>query len=535
MGRRSIVMCTVLVACFCAPAHAQLVYSGNGQLYEIDADGSDRGFFTAPTSPKASDSEPAWSPDGSQLAVVHERNAEDFFDRSRLDVLDADGSSRRSVTGLEGGTFVSSPEWAADGSRLAFSRFTQRSNRYRSAIVVRDLTTGSERTLVTERLGRRFTSVGQPEWSPDGESVVYSLFRLDRHADFQAFLYVVAADGGSPTLLAREAHSAAFSPDGSQIAFVSIADRNGTTCGSDECAYNGELYVMDAGGENARRLTQSEGDDMAPDWSADGSRIAFNSNRNFPDGYGHELYSIEPDGDCLTWLTNGTLNSVAPTWRPAPGPTDPGGCGATPRPPLVEVDLGPAHAFDLTGPLWLGLSHKGLLLSDVDHNRHEPLFFGYLDCGRYRPSDCPPGIQILVESVCSRDAAVPFLGDNNEPIDRRRGALVADYGRFGGVTVLTGGLEVHVVAEVDHVAPVRVAFRALRPFPRETGVPRLRPPAIPASLARQTRRVVRVYQRLGSVTATAEHLQLSRRTVRLRLGNAEALDDFGHRVRTTRC
>ena len=250
--------------------------------------------------------------------------------------------------------------------------------------------TGAERTVVKQRLGRRFTSVAEPAWSPAGNSLVYTLSRLDRRAYFRPSLRVAALDGTSARLLAREAQSAAFSPDGSRIAFISVRDRNGKSCGSDECSYNGELYVMDATGRNPRRLTRNRGADGAPDWSSDGTRIAFDSDRNFPDGGGNELYSIEPDGDCLTWLTNGTADSGDPTWHPAPGATEPAGCGATPRPPLVEVDLGPATGFDTGRPLWLGKRYRGLLLSDVDSGPHE-LFFGYLDCGRYRARECPSG------------------------------------------------------------------------------------------------------------------------------------------------
>ena len=520
----------------CASAQAQIVYSGDGPLYQINPDGSDRRLFTTPTSPEASDSEPAWSPDGSQLAVIHQRRDYDASDRTRIDLLDADGSNRRSVTRLEAGVFVSSPRWSPDGSQLVFTRATERSDRYTSAIVVRDLATGSERTLVRQRLDRRFTSVGEPEWSPNGDSVVYTVFSLDRQAYFQMSLRVVPAGGGSSTLLGRDAHSAAFSPDGSSIAFVGIGDHNGSTCGSDECFYNGELYVMDAAGGGKRRLTRSKGYDGTPAWAPDGTRIAFASNRNFPHGFfGYELYSIEPDGDCLTWLTNGTANSADPAWVPGTAATDPGGCGATARQPLLEVDLGPAFAFEKTQPLWLGRVHRGLLLSDVE-SEQMPLFFGYEDCGRYRPHDCPPGIQILVESVCSRDRHTEhYLDPTVARIERRRGALVADFGAEAGITVLTGGAEVHVISATISATSTRRAFRELRPFPRDENVERLEPPVIPASLAREIRRVVRVHRRLGSVRATAEQTGLRREVVRRRLANAEALREYGGRVRTTDC
>ena len=533
MGRRSVAICAALFVCLCTPAQAQLVYSGDGQLYEIDADGSNRRLFTPPTDPSASDSEPAWSPDGSRLAVVHQRNDTDDFDRSRIDLLNADGSSRERLTRFERGTFVGSPRWSPDGSRVAFARFTHHRERYRTAIVIRDLDDGEERTLISQRLRRRFTSVALPAWSPDGESILYTGFRLDRSFHFRSSIYTVPAEGGTARLLRRDAYFPAFSPDGSRIAFISIADRNGETCGSDECSYHGELYVMDADGANAVRLTRNKGDDMAPSWSPDGSRITFNSNRNYPDGFGPELYSIEPNGDCLTWLTNGTASSATPGWRPSTVATDPGGCGATPRPALIETDLSPARTFEGPRPLWLGLRYRGLLLSEVSHGRLEPLSLLYSDCAHFSPRDCPPEIQVYVESVCSPHAyETKFLGATGEPVDRRRRALVTDFGAQGGLTILTGGLELNVFAGR---ARAPAAFRALRPFPGETRIERLRPPVIPAELAQRIRRVTRTHERLGSVAATAEHLDISRRKVHMRLQNADALRRFGHRVRTTRC
>jgi len=534
MGRRSIVTCAALFVCLCPPAHAQIVYSADYQLYQINADGSDRGFFTAPTGPRASDSEPAWSPDGTHLAVVHERNAEDDFGRSRIDLLSADGSTREAITRLQAGVFPANPAWSPDGSQLAFTRFTRHDDDYRSAIVIRDLG-GAESILARQRLDRRLTTVGQPQWSADGQSVVYTRSRIDRDANFRPTIRIVPVDGGPGRIFRRDAHSAVFSPDGSRIAFISIADRNGQECGSDECSYNGELYVMDADGSNAQRLTRSEGDDMAPGWSADSSRIAFNSNRNFPDGYGHEIYSIEPDGDCLTWLTNGTANSVDPAWRPNTVATDPGGCGATPRPALIETNLSPARAFDGPRPLWLGLTYRGLLLSEVTDARHEPLYFGYYDCGRFRPRDCPPATQILDYSVCSQGARGPFLSEYGQLAERRRHALVVDFGGDSGIEALTGGLVVHVFSERFRPGPSRKAFRALRPFPRETNVAHLAPPVIRAELAREIRRVERVHRKLRSVAETADRLGLSRRAVRTRLGYAVAFRRFGHRVDTTRC
>jgi hypothetical protein len=104
------------------------------------------------------------------------------------------------------------------------------------------------------------------------------------------------------------------------------------------------------------------------------------------------------------------------------------------------------------------------------------------------------------------------------------------YGGEGGLIVFTGRLEVDIPD-----GQARRALRALRPFPRETGVERLQAPRIPAQLAREIKRVVRLHERLGSVAAVARQIGIARTTVRERLANAEALEKFGHRVRTVDC
>ena len=60
----------------------------------------------------------------------------------------------------------------------------------------------------------------------------------------------------------------AWSPDGSQIAFVSA--RSG----------NWELYLVEIATGAERRLTDDAAADVAPAWSPDGRRLAFLSNRD---------------------------------------------------------------------------------------------------------------------------------------------------------------------------------------------------------------------------------------------------------------
>ena len=75
----------------------------------------------------------------------------------------------------------------------------------------------------------------------------------------------------------------AISPDGSDIVFT----------------YKGDLYVVDAGGGNARQITFHEAHDFMPVWSSDGSKIAFASDR-----YGNfDVYVMDAQGGPADRLT----------------------------------------------------------------------------------------------------------------------------------------------------------------------------------------------------------------------------------------
>lgn len=515
-----------------AADRAELAFQNAGRIYALQADGSGRRLLTDPGSRRASDAEPAWSPDGAMLAISHqvEFSAEDV--RSRIQLVQADGSDRRSLTALTRGGSVSSPRWSPDGQRLAFVRFKARGESYTSSIVVHELRTGAQRTVASQPLRSRFESIAEPDWSPDGR-IVYTRFELDRRADFRPSLYVVDANGAGRRLLVRDGQSADFSPDGSRIAFASVRDRNGSTCGSDECSRNGEIYVMDASGANRRRLTRNKGHDAGPRWSRDGDRIAFASNRNFPDGDGFELYSIRPDGGCLTWLTNGTPQSFSPDWRPVAGSSDPGGCGATPRPPLVELDLGKAMRFKGPSLLWLGQSFRGLLLTEVASVR-QGIYLGYQDCAFFDPSACPAGLQLTQTSVCARDSYLPSLNTNFERYSRRRGAFVVDFGAEGGLDAYTGGLEVSLRSEDGRARAARAALQGLRRFGSAARPSRLAPAVLPRQFVRELRRVAVAHRRLGSAPAVARQLGISRARVRRRLAIAKALRPYGP-FRTLRC
>jgi Tol biopolymer transport system component len=237
---------------------------------------------------------PAWSPDGSQLAVArvvrHGTSVEDG-----IYVMNADGTGLRRVLDVTTPGVMSTGQiqWSPDGTRIAFVR----SQAVHGGIGVQRI----QQLMVMEADGSNLRAVTQPEdgqvtsfsWSPDGARIVYTkqfLKPMDIYGqDLAQDLYVVPMDGGQPVALTNDGRSMdpAWSPDGTQIAFVSRRERM-------EGRRN-TIYLMNADGTGRRVLTTEGTPDSEPTWSPDGSAIAFIRSVNIqPDTC--RIMSIRPDG-----------------------------------------------------------------------------------------------------------------------------------------------------------------------------------------------------------------------------------------------
>ena len=116
--------------------------------------------------------------------------------------------------------------------------------------------------------------VGEPQISPDGRFVAYSMgtTEMDTNRIARNIWVVSTSPGSQPRQLTQTGHDTRprWSPDGKKIAFLS--SRDGTP----------QIYVMPAQGGNAARLTSlSTGTDNEK-WSPDGKSLAFTSSV-FPD------------------------------------------------------------------------------------------------------------------------------------------------------------------------------------------------------------------------------------------------------------
>jgi hypothetical protein len=272
-------------------------------------------------------------------------------------------------------------------------------------------------------------------------------------------------------------------------------------------------------------VTRSEANDQTPAWSPDGQRIAFSSDRNFPFGESPEIYSMRPDGSCLTWLTNGSPASDAPAWEPGVDrSSDPGVCGATARAPLVSTDLRRARRFKSAPAYWLGrIAFNGLLLSDVDGGP-EGASINYGDCGRFDPADCPLVLAVDNVDVCAPKPP-PLRGFHPRRLRRVGGSLVYTDPIEDGFTEVYAGRTTIALGE-QTLPRVAAILPELRPLGSDE--PAVLPQsAFPRSRWRALDRVETVRRRLGSVRAVARELELSAADVRDRLAVRRELVDYG--------
>jgi TolB protein len=204
-----------------------------------------------------------------------------------------DGTGAKRLT--FNGSFDLGAVWSPNGQRIAFSGQTLGVSG--AQVFVMDADGGPPTAITDPAMG---PNAMFPGWSPHGDRLVFQGIAGPGQAHD---IWSVKSDGTDLRRLTDNPAAdlrADYSPDGRRIAFQSNRDGNV------------EIYVMNADGSGQTRLTDSPGADAAPDLSPDGRKLVFQSER---DG-NLELYTMNADGTGQTRLTNHPGRDLDPAWSP---------------------------------------------------------------------------------------------------------------------------------------------------------------------------------------------------------------------------
>ncbi|HXV14822.1 MAG TPA: hypothetical protein VEC56_11510 [Candidatus Krumholzibacteria bacterium] len=209
---------------------------------------SDQGFMTL---------DPSFGPDGKRVAVLSNKGSD--FASTSLYLVDRDGKNFDRVEGGVSSRAVFSP----DGALLLYAKHT-RADVYGARLS--DLYTYALATKKEKRLTHKLRA-SEPQWSPDGRSIVCVLNQDGTHR-----LVVLNADGtGLREIRAGvsgvQLYSPQYSPDGSRILF-GIFER-GTR----------DVASVAPDGNDFRYELRTPNDERDARWTPDGAGIVFASDR----------------------------------------------------------------------------------------------------------------------------------------------------------------------------------------------------------------------------------------------------------------
>ncbi len=226
---------------------------------------------------------PEWSPDGNIIAFLADREKDG---ERQVWMMMADGGEAWAVTSHKGG--VSSFRFSPDSKQLLLTATDQPNKDEEDRKKVKDDTMVIDHDIkmthlwlfdITKKDEKRLTegnfTVSDPQWSPDGTRITYTVRptpKADDGALSDVWIITVATKEKKKLVDTPSSDNARWSPNGKQIAFTGSPDR-------DPGPSTTFLYVVSADGGTPKQLTsQFDLSAGTPVWTRDQLSIIFSTN-----------------------------------------------------------------------------------------------------------------------------------------------------------------------------------------------------------------------------------------------------------------
>jgi Tol biopolymer transport system component len=249
-------------------------------------------------------SEGAATTPGTNGLIVYAKEVRGDF---QLFTVRPDGTGQRRLARVDGDAVH--PDWSPNGNRIVFELDHKRAKPrpYCSVAVI-----NADGTGLTDLAAQRRGCDNQPSFTPDGQRIVY--VHYDDIRDVETVWSMDSTGGDRRQLESRWRAGVTdpnVSPDGQWITFVRLKKEHRQQA----------LFAIRPDGSKLHQLTPFSWEvAIKHDWSPDGTRIALTTNADFvrPDESAN-LVTIRPDGSGvrrLTRFTGARKNAYAGSFSP---------------------------------------------------------------------------------------------------------------------------------------------------------------------------------------------------------------------------